>query len=313
VKELSRTLERLAGNPERFPGALLLAGPSEGLLEAEARRLAATLLCPGEDAGRRCESCRRVLSLLHPDLLLVEPEGVQIRIDRIRDALAFGAGRPYESARRVAIISRAQLLGLEAGNALLKSLEEPGGRFHWILTTSRPEMLLPTILSRCVTALVAAPSRAERATAWRSRGFSEEDADDFSLLAGQEEEAEEKAPLLLEGFRRRRAEILRALEEGLARRQIGSLLLLAETLAHEDPTEAALLSEILADAAVAADTSAELLRHRGAAGAIRELSRQRPAAALRRAALKAADAPPDVRRGNRRLHYESLLLELFSS
>jgi len=97
------------------------------------------------------------------------------------------------------------------------------------------------------------------------------------------------------------------------RRQIGALVLLAEILARADPTEAALLSEILADAAVAADTSAEHLRHRGAAGAIRELSRQRPAAALRRAALRAADAPPDVRRGNRRLHYESLLLELFLS
>lgn len=311
LTKLSRTLHGLAVHPERFPGALLLTGPSQARLEEVARRLAAGLLCPGDDPEGRCDACRRVASLLHPDLMVVAPEGVQIRIDRVRDALAFGAGRPYESQRRVAVVSRAELLGPEAANALLKSLEEPGAHFHWILTTNRPEMLLPTIRSRCVAAPVAEPPRTERLAAWRARGFSEPDAEDMILAAGQQEE--ERAPERLEGFRQRRTEILRALEEGLSRRQVGSLLLLAETLSRADSKEAALLAEILADAAVAAETPADLLRHRTAAGAIRELSRRRPADALRRAALKAADAPPDSRRGNRRLHYESVLLELYLS
>src|SRR5206468_3033411 len=122
-------LDRLAASPERFPGALLLTGPSEARLERESRRLAARLLCPGDDPDTSCRSCRRVTAGLHPDFLSVEPEGVQIRVDRVREALAFSAGRPYESARRVARIARADLLGVEAGNALLKSLEEPGERF----------------------------------------------------------------------------------------------------------------------------------------------------------------------------------------
>ena len=294
---------------QRLPGALLLAGPSQSGLDREARRLAAVLLCPGGDPEHRCETCRRVASAVHPDLLLVDPQGVQIRIDRVRDALAFGAGRPYEAARRVAVVSRAELLGLEAGNALLKSLEEPGGHFHWILTTTRPESLLATIRSRCVLVPVSSPSRPERAAAWRARGFSQEDAEDLSLLPAEDEE--ENGPGLLEGFRKRRADILLALEEGLARHRAAPLILLAETLSRADPAEGRLLPDLLADAAVAADASPDHLRHRAVAGAIRELSRQRPAEALRRAALKAADAPPDSRRGNKRLHYESLLLELY--
>lgn len=302
-------LERLAGRPEQFPGALLLTGPSETLLESEARRLATGLLCAGGDAdseaSRECR--RRVAAGMHPDLLVVLPEGVQIRIDAVREAVAFGAGKPYEAARRVAIVARADLLGLEASNALLKSLEEPGRHFHWILAATRAETLLPTIRSRCVSVPVALESRSDRAAAWLARGFSAEDA---AELAGLEPVSQEEAPALLETHRRWRDEVLRAIEEGVARRRIAPLLLLAEALAHAPPERARLLAELLADAAVAAGTSSDLLRHKAVAGAIHDLARRRTPEALRRAALRAADVPADNRRGNKRLHYESVLLGL---
>ncbi len=303
-------LERLAARPEHFPGALLLTGESPDRLESEGRRLAAILLCPGNDPERRCDSCRRVASALHPDLLLVAPEGPQIRVDRIRDAVAFGTGRPYESARRVAVVTRADKLGLEAGNALLKSLEEPGRSFHWILTTTRPEELLATIRSRCAVAPVASLSHAQRLAAWRSRGFSEQDAADLALLSG---ETEETAVSRLEQYRKWRFEILTALEAGFAGRNVAALILLAEALARTEGAESRLLAELLADAAVAASTSADFLRHRTVAGPTRDLARKVAAEALHRAALKAADLPADSRRGNRRLHYEALLLELYLS
>jgi DNA polymerase III delta prime subunit len=310
VLALSATtlLERLAGRPERFPGALLLTGQSKTLLESEARRLAAGLLCAGGEADSECR--RRVVAGMHPDLLVVLPEGVQIRIDAVREAVAFGAGKPYESARRVAIVARADLLGLEASNALLKSLEEPGRHFHWILAATRAETLLPTIRSRCVSVPVALESRSERAAAWLARGFS---AEDSAELAGLEPVSQEEAPALLETHRRWRDEVLRAIEEGIARRRIAPLLLLAEALAHAPPERARLLAELLADAAVAAGTSSDLFRHKAVAGAIHDLARRRTPEALRRAALKAADVPADNRRGNKRLHYESVLLGLMES
>jgi hypothetical protein len=301
-------LERLAGSPQRFPGTLLLCGPSQVDLEAEARRLAAILLCPGDDPERRCVSCRRVATGLHPDLCWVEPEGVQIRVDRVREALAFGAGRPYEGICRVAVVARAEMLGLEAGNALLKSLEEPGDRFHWILSTKRPEALLPTIRSRCAAVAVAAASVAQREDAWRSRGFSQEDAQELASLGP---ESPEEAATLLEQYRGLRGDILEALDAGLSRGNLTALLLLAETLAHQEERLSRLLAELLADAAMATLVSADLLRHRAVAGPIRDLGRRLPPDVLRRAALAALDAPPDSRRGNRRLHFEALLLEIY--
>ncbi len=302
----SALADRLAQG-RSLPGALLLTGPSEAALYREAVQLAASLLCPGEDRERRCEACRRAGAGLHPDLLVVEPEGVQIRVDRVREAIAFAAGRPYEATRRVAIVARAEQLGAEAGNALLKSLEEPGARFHWILTSTRPESLLPTIRSRCAVARIAPTPAAERLAAWRGRGFAEEDAPDLALLEREESNAQ---PEDLTEFRQWRAAVLEALETGLAG-SLPTLVLLAEELARAEGGRARFLAELLADAAASGAVSADLLRHRAVSGALQKIARAAPRAALQRAALRAADAPPDSRRGNRRLHFESLLLELY--
>ena len=91
------------------------------------------------------------------------------------------------------------------------------------------------------------------------------------------------------------------------------MVLLADELGREDPRASALLAEVLADAALAASGSAERMRHKPLAGGIAELGRRRSSDALRTAAVCAADAPPDSRRGNRRLHFESLLLQLLAS
>jgi DNA polymerase-3 subunit delta' len=302
-------LERLAGSPAQFPGALLLSGHSEALLERESRRLAARLLCPGDDPDASCGSCRRVDAGLHPDFLSVEPEGVQIRVDRVREALAFSVGRPYESARRVARIVRADLLGIEAENALLKSLEEPGDRFRWILTTTRPELLLPTIRSRCTPAALPAPSFAGRQRAWEARGFSGEEARELVLFAADDETDPAGR---LEGARALRQLVVSALEEGLAAGRLPALVLAAEHLASLERAEARVLAELLADAALTAGAPpAEAIRHQAVAGRLAALARVVPSAALREAALLAADPPPDNRKGNRRMHYEKVLLELF--
>ena len=306
----SAALERLAASPERFPGALLLSGPSAAGLDAAARRLSAALLCPGGDPEHRCDSCRRAGAGLHPDLLRVEPEGVQIRVDRAREALLFGAGRPYEAGRRVVLVSQAEMLGPEAANALLKSLEEPGQRLRWILVTTRPEALLTTIRSRCVAAALPQPSAAQRTAFFRERGLSQEDAADLAKLAQGEDEAAPDLPSL----RALRARIASALEAGLVERRLPALILLAELAGNRGGEEAArLLAQVLADAALAASGASDFARHQALSGKLAELARRVSAEALRRAALLAADPPPDSRRGNKRLHYEALLLELYLS
>jgi hypothetical protein len=301
-------LERLAATPERFPDALLLSGPSEEALEGAARLLGAALLCPGDDPNRKCDSCRRARAGLHPDLFRVEPEGVQIKVERVREALSFAAGRPYEAARRAIVVARAEKLGAEAANALLKSLEEPGTRLRWILTTTRPESLLTTIRSRCVAATLPGPSTTERAAAWREKGFSPEDASDLAQLARDGEDPD------LEALRASRAQVAAALEAGLCGRHLPALLLLAEMAgARSEAAAARLTAELLADAALAGSGAGDFMRHRALAGKLAEIARRVSPGQLRRAAVLAADRPPDIRRGNTRLHFEHLLLELYLS
>jgi hypothetical protein len=76
----------------------------------------------------------------------------------------------------------------------------------------------------------------------------------------------------------------------------------------------ALFGALLADAALLdAGIPAELVRHRAVAGPLAEIGRRAGSKALERAALAAADVPADTRRGNRRLHFEKALIELWSA
>jgi len=99
---------------------------------------------------------------VHPDVVVIErglyapqslgrrtPETQDISIDQIRVlVLARAAFAPHEGRAKVFIIRRAEELSVSAANSLLKTLEEPGQKTHFILLTSQPEALLPTILSR---------------------------------------------------------------------------------------------------------------------------------------------------------------------
>jgi DNA polymerase-3 subunit delta' len=95
-----------------------------------------------------CSACRKIGSGNHPDILFIKPSGPYIRIDQIRALVATLSMKPYEAVQRVVIISDAQAMNPEAGNALLKILEEPPDRTILILTAPTSE-LLPTIVSRC--------------------------------------------------------------------------------------------------------------------------------------------------------------------
>jgi len=77
------------------------------------------------------------------------PRATIIKINSIREVRRESSLSTFGSRRRVTIISQADLMGEEAANTLLKTLEEPSGHTMLILTTSRRDTLLPTIQSRC--------------------------------------------------------------------------------------------------------------------------------------------------------------------
>src|SRR5687767_12229190 len=97
-----------------------------------------------------CAVCRRITRGTHPDVMTIEPgESGSIKIEQVRAAIDRANYRPFEGRRRVTIIEEADALVPAAQNALLKTLEEPLPASVFVLVTSRPDTLLPTVRSRC--------------------------------------------------------------------------------------------------------------------------------------------------------------------
>jgi len=130
------------------PHALLFTGPRGVGKFSTALLLAAALLCPsgGPDG---CPSCLKVAEGVHPDLHLVEPEGMNITVGRIREIEGELSRKPAEAGCRVVIVDDADLMNRESANAFLKTLEEPEPGTFIVLVCESRESLLPTVVSRC--------------------------------------------------------------------------------------------------------------------------------------------------------------------
>jgi DNA polymerase-3 subunit delta' len=136
----------------RLAHAYLFAGPDGVGKTTAARALAAVLLCRKPDGLEPCGSCPGCVKFAsgnHPDLLTIKPDGAAIKIDQIREmkkALTFS---PFESEQRVVLLEDVHTMRREAGNSLLKILEEPPPDNLLILIGATSSGLLDTIISRC--------------------------------------------------------------------------------------------------------------------------------------------------------------------
>lgn len=101
------------------------------------------------DACDTCVSCKKIDQYLHPDVLVLEPEGQTLKVDQVREMQKDLAFRPYEGRYRVIILSAADRMVPQMSNTLLKTLEEPPLHTIFILIANHPRGMLPTILSRC--------------------------------------------------------------------------------------------------------------------------------------------------------------------
>src|SRR5437763_119870 len=154
-RRLVGLLERSIGRGS-LPPSLIFAGPrgSSKRLAATAVAQAFNCLSPssgGVDACGTCAACTRIARGVHPDVLIVVPgETGSIKIEQVREVVDRAAYRPFEGKRRVVIIDDADALVVPAQHALLKTLEEPPPSSVFILVTSRPDVLLATVRSRCI-------------------------------------------------------------------------------------------------------------------------------------------------------------------
>jgi len=164
-----------------LPPSLLFVGPAGIGKRKTALAVAQALNCleapwAGEACGV-CPACARIARGVHPDILVVEPgDSGSIKIDQVRDILDRAAYRPFEGRRRVVIVDDADALVAPAQNALLKTLEEPPPSSVFILVTARPDVLLPTVRSRCPQLRFRPLSPEDIAAALIARGHKDAEA-----------------------------------------------------------------------------------------------------------------------------------------
>lgn len=174
--------------------ALLLHGP-QGIGQFElAMTIAQAWLCEAEPREARpcghCGSCRLVAAHSHPDLLVLIPDALRealgwggesedaapdraskakpskdIKVDAVRAAVGFAQSTSARGRGKVVVLHPAERMNGIAGNALLKTLEEPPGDARFLLSCTAPDALLPTIRSRCQSVALTLPAT-DVATAW---------------------------------------------------------------------------------------------------------------------------------------------------
>jgi DNA polymerase-3 subunit delta' len=165
-----RLLEASLAQRRLAPAYLFVGADGVGRRLAALRFLEGVLTAPERCLQGDPHLRRRLGQGNHPDLLWVEPtyshqgqlvpasraeaEGVnrrsapQLRLEQVREVSRFLARRPVEGDRCLVVLEGVEAMAEAAANALLKTLEEPGGGLL-VLITAAPEQLLSTIRSRC--------------------------------------------------------------------------------------------------------------------------------------------------------------------
>jgi DNA polymerase-3 subunit delta' len=157
VRLLQRSLDR-----GRLGHAYLFGGSDLIELERVASTLAKAVNCQNPprsnaeglplDSCDACESCRKIDACNHPDISWVRPESKSrvITIEQMRDLMQTVHLKPTSARYKFGIIVAADRLNIQAGNAFLKTLEEPPANSVLALLSTEPQRILETILSRCL-------------------------------------------------------------------------------------------------------------------------------------------------------------------
>jgi DNA polymerase-3 subunit delta' len=175
----------------RVPHALLFAGPPGVGQRRMAIVLAQALNCleRRDDACGTCASCRAIEEKRHPDVLEIvlqkkkssDEMKEELSIEQYRDLKQLAYLRPLQARQRV-FLWNADLMSDDAWHSILKVLEEPPATTTLILTSENPELVLPTVRSRCQTLTFRPVAVEEIEAVLRGRGHEAELARVIALV-----------------------------------------------------------------------------------------------------------------------------------
>ena len=130
--------------------AYLFCGPRGTGKTTMARILAKSVNCtdPSNAPCGHCENCIAAINGTHPDIIEINAAN-ETHVEDIRDLIERSRLAPMMGQHKIYIIDEVHQLSSAASSALLKTLEEPPENVIFVLATTDPQKLLPTIISRC--------------------------------------------------------------------------------------------------------------------------------------------------------------------
>lgn len=150
--EISALFSKLIKN-NQLQHAYIFEGVSGSGKYEMAKWLAKALNCLNRtEEGAPCQACNQCMRIEHeehPDVTMVEPDGLSIKVDQVRAIKEEFSKGGMESRRKILIIKEMDKMTPSAANSLLKFIEEPEGEITILLLTTEVQQLLPTIVSRC--------------------------------------------------------------------------------------------------------------------------------------------------------------------
>jgi DNA polymerase-3 subunit gamma/tau len=148
-KHIVQTLQN-ALKTQRMSHAYLFCGPRGTGKTTVAKLVAKSVNClnPEKAPCNECEHCRTIQNGIHPDVIEIDAASNN-GVDEIRDLIEKVKYAPIQAKYKVYIVDEVHMLSQGAFNALLKTLEEPPSHVIFILATTEPHKVLPTIISRC--------------------------------------------------------------------------------------------------------------------------------------------------------------------
>jgi DNA polymerase III subunit delta' len=270
--------------------AWIFTGPPGSGRSVAARAFAAALQCERDGVGcGECHGCHTALGATHADVRYVVPEGLSIGVGEMRALVLRASSAPSGGRWQAVVVEDADRLTEQAGNALLKAIEEPPPRTVFLLCTpsTHPDDISVTIRSRCrVIPLRQPPAEAVAEVLTRRDGIAA-DVAAWAAAAAQGHVGRAKRLANDPDARKRREAVLavprRLTGIGACFDAASALIEAAEAeavvaVAETDSSEKAALEQALGAGGTGRGAAGAM---RGAAGQLKDLERRQRSRATR--------------------------------